>query len=68
MIYTVTIVSDYVQPTTVIDTNEGYANMVANMAAKSYQSQYGTATPEDGMTAAREAFNAQFPAVPDVAV
>lgn len=61
MTYTVNIVNDYVQPTTAIETNEDYVDMVMNMAAKSYQSQYNTATPEDGITAAREAFNASLP-------
>lgn len=61
MSYIVTIQNDYVQPTTPIDTNEGYVDMVMNMAAKSYQVQYNTATPDDGITAAREAFNASLP-------
>ena len=68
MSYIINIVNDYVQPTAAIDTNEGYVDMVMNMAAKSYQSQYNTATSEEGVTAAREAFNAQFPVVPDVVV
>lgn len=61
MTYAVNIVNDYVQPTEPIQTNEGYVNMVMNMAAKSYQSQYNTPTPEDGITAARDAFNASLP-------
>ena len=63
--YTVTTVADYVQPTTAIATDEGYVNMVMNMAAKSYMAQYGAATPDEGITAAREAFNASLPAVPE---
>jgi hypothetical protein len=61
--YTVQIVSDYVQPTTAIDTDEGYVDMVMNMAALSYMAQYNTATPEEGITAARAAFNASIPTV-----
>ena len=37
--------------------------MVMNMAALSYQSQYKTATPDEGITAAREAYNASLPPV-----
>ena len=59
--YQVTIEDDYVQPTTPIETNEGYVDMVMNMAAQSYMHQYNTATSEDGITAAREAFNASLP-------
>ena len=60
--YTVTTVADYVQPTTAIATDEGYVDMVMNMAALSYMAQYGTATPDEGITAARAAFNASLPA------
>jgi hypothetical protein len=61
--YQVTIENDYVQPTTAIATDEGYVNMVMNMAAQSYMNQYNTATPDEGITAAREAFNASLPVV-----
>lgn len=60
MAYEINIVTDYVQPTTVIATNAEYVDMVMNMAAKSYMTQYESATPEAGITAAREAFNASF--------
>ena len=63
--YTVNTVVDYVQPTTEVTTNEGYVDMVMNMAAQSYMAQYSAATPEDGIFAAREAFNASLPAVPE---
>ena len=63
--YTVTTVPDYVQPTTAIATDEGYVDMVMNMAAKSYMAQYGVATPDEGIAAARAAFNASLPAVPE---
>ena len=59
--YQVTIENDYVQPTVELTSNEEYVNMVMNMAAQSYQNQYNTATSEDGITAAREAFNASLP-------
>jgi hypothetical protein len=59
--YTVQIVDDYVQPTTPLATNEDYVDFVMNMAAQSYMHQYNTATSEDGITAAREAFNASLP-------
>lgn len=62
--YTVTTVADYVQPTTEIATDEGYVNMVMNMAALSYMAQYGTATPDEGIAAARAAFNASLPPSP----
>ena len=60
--YTVTTVADYVQPATAIDTDEGYVDMVMNMAALSYMAQYSVSTPDEGITAAREAFNASLPA------
>lgn len=51
----------YPQPG-VINTNEEYLAYVINRAAESYQNQYGTASKEDGITAAREAYNASVPA------
>ena len=62
--YTVNTVVDYVQPTTKVTTNEGYVDMVMNMVAQSYMAQYGAATPEDGIFAARTAFNANLPVTP----
>ena len=59
--YKVAIVDDYVAPTTPLATNEDYVDFVMNMAAQSYKNQYNTATSEDGITAAREAFNASLP-------
>ena len=59
--YTVQIVDDYVAPTTPLATNEDYVDFVMNMAAASYQVQYNTATSDEGITAAREAFNAALP-------
>ena len=60
--YTVTTVADYVQPTTAIADNEGYVDMVMNMASLSYMAQYGSATPDEGIAAARAEFNASLPA------
>ena len=60
--YIVTTVPDYVQPTTAIADNEGYVDMVMNMAALSYMAQYSVATPDEGLAAARAAFNASLPA------
>lgn len=59
--YTVTIVADYTQPTTEITTDDGYVDMVMNMAALSYMAQYGVSTPEEGIAAARAAYNASLP-------
>ncbi len=48
-------------PTEPLATNADYVGFVMNMAAKSYMQQFGAATIEDGLTAAREAFNASLP-------
>jgi hypothetical protein len=62
MTYTLTITEEvYPQPTKPLDTNEAYLTFVLARAAESYQSQYGTASKEAGITAAREAFNAALP-------
>jgi hypothetical protein len=42
-------------------TDQEYAQFVMSNAALSYQVQYGTATPDEGITAAREAYNASLP-------
>lgn len=42
-------------------TDTEYCQYVMSNAALSYQAQYKTATPDDGITAAREAYNASFP-------
>ena len=60
MTYEINIIADYVQPTSAITTDDEYVDMVMNMAAKSYMAQYGSATPNAGIAAAREAFNANF--------
>lgn len=70
MTYNITITPDvYPQPGE-IATDEDYLAFVLNRAAESYQNQYGTASKEDGITAAREAYNASLPApveIPDAA-
>lgn len=42
--------------------DEAYCQFVMSNAALSYQAQYGTATPDAGITAARDAYNASLPA------
>lgn len=44
------------------DTDAEYCQFVMSNAALSYQAQYGAATPDDGIAAAREAYNASLPA------
>jgi len=50
------------------DTDQGYVQFVMSNAALSYQSQYGTATPDEGITAAREAYNAGLSIVEEAPV
>lgn len=57
---TLTIEQDYVVPEGALDTQQ-YMEFVANMAAKSYQTQYGVNTIEAGIEAARDAYNASLP-------
>ena len=59
--YTIPVTDDYTPPEGAMTTNEAYMTFVMNRAAESYQVQYGTATVEDGITAAREAYNASLP-------
>ena len=59
--YTIYIDDYYVPPVGPISTNDEYVNFVMNMAAQSYKRQYSTPTSEDGITAAREAYNAGLP-------
>ena len=42
-------------------TDAEYCQFVMSNAALSYQAQYGAATPDAGITAAREAYNAGLP-------
>lgn len=54
--YQINLVENYVVPEGQL-TNEQYVDFVMNMAAKSYMNQYNQATPEEGLTAARNAYN-----------
>ena len=59
--YTVTIEDGYVVPEGPLATNDDYITFVMNMAAQSYMNQYSTDNVEDGITAARDAYNAALP-------
>lgn len=54
--YQINLENDYVVPEGQL-TNEQYINFVMNMAAKNYMNQYNQPTPEDGLAAARVAYN-----------
>lgn len=58
--YTIAIVDGYVTPEGAL-TKEQYVEFVMNKAAESYQIQYGTATTDDGIQAACDAYNAALP-------
>lgn len=62
-IYTIDVVADYVVPEGALDTDQ-YVNFVMNMAAKSYMLQYNVATPDEGIQAACDAYNAALPTPP----
>lgn len=56
----------YVPSPSVINTNDEYLVFVINGALQSYMSQYNQATPEEGLTAARVAYNESInPTIPD---
>ncbi len=55
---TISIADGYEAPTEPLTSNTAYVTFVMNIAAQSYMQQYGVATVEEGVTAAREAFNA----------
>ena len=59
--YTITISDDYVVPTGPLTTNTHYMTFVMNKASESYKNKYTTDNVEDGITAAREAYNAALP-------
>ena len=54
--YQINLVENYVVPEGQL-TNEQYVDFVMNMACRSYMNQYNVATPEEGLTAARDAYN-----------
>ena len=53
-----TIDTDKTTPIGPFATDAEYVQWVMSMAAESYQKQYATATADEGITAAREAYNA----------
>ena len=59
--YAIEIVDGYVTPEGHL-TKEQYVEFVMNKATQSYQIQYGTATTDDGIQAACDAYNAALPA------
>lgn len=61
MTYTIPISDGYTPPEGALTTNEAYLTFVMNKAAESYMHQYAAANFEDGITAAREAYNASLP-------
>ena len=61
MEYVIVIDPNYVVPEGPLN-NAQYVDFVMNMASLSYMAQYGAATPDDGIAAARAAFNASLPA------
>lgn len=60
MTYTIDILDGYVTPVGPFATNADYLRFVMNKAVESYKKQYFTANVEDGITAAREAYNADL--------
>ena len=60
--YTINVSDTYVVPEGAL-TKEQYVEFVMNMAAMSYQSQYGTQDVESGIQAACDAYNAALPVV-----
>ena len=65
MIYTIDIRDDYTPPEGPLDAQK-YVEFVMNRAAESYQNQYGTATANEGVQAATDAYNATLPPAPPV--
>ena len=57
--YTIEIVDGYVTPEGQL-TKAQYVEFVMNKAAESYQNQYSTATTDDGIQAACDAYNASI--------
>ena len=65
-IYTIDVVENYVVPAGPL-TSDQYVNFVMNMAAQSYMNQYQAATPDAGIQAACDAYNAALPPTPEPA-
>lgn len=63
MKYTIDITDDYTPPEGPLSA-EQYVEFVMNRAAESYQAQYRTATVNEGVQAATDAYNAALPPAP----
>ena len=61
--YAVQVTDSYVVPEGPLDATQ-YVNFVMNRAAESYMAQYGTATVNEGIQAAYDAYNAALPVPP----
>jgi len=61
--YAVQVTDGYVVPEGSLDATQ-YVNFVMNRAAESYMAQYGTATVNEGIQAACDAYNAALPVPP----
>lgn len=61
--YAVQVTDAYVVPEGSLDA-EQYVNFVMNRAAESYMAQYKTATVNEGIQAACDAYNAALPVPP----
>lgn len=57
--YQINLIDGYVVPEGEL-TNEQYVNFVMNMACKSYMNQYNAATPEEGLTVAKDIYNSNI--------
>ena len=62
--FQITVDSDYVEPTGVIETDEEYLNFVFNKFVPSYMKQHDTADILSGITAAKDARNSSVPVTP----
>ena len=58
--YVIDVVDGYVVPEGPLDAAQ-YVTFVMNRAAESYKIQYGTATVNEGIQAACDAYNASLP-------
>ena len=58
--YQITVEDGYTVPAGPL-TSDQYVNFVMNMAAQSYMNQYQAATPDEGIQAACDAYNASLP-------
>jgi hypothetical protein len=61
--YTIQVLDGYVVPEGPLDADQ-YVDFVMNRAAESYMAQYKTATVNEGIQAACDAYNAALPVTP----